>query len=104
VLRSVGDPGSARPTGLFSCCVSVDDGRVSLYVLYRVSLHGGRGEAHARLPQTVVACMGEHLRAACFLDVFDFFNASLLALRNRAGGVQILLVGEERGNVRCDLL
>jgi hypothetical protein len=71
---------------------------------YRVLLHGGRGEAHARVPQALVACMREHLRAAGLLHVVDFFNAALLALRCRAEGFEVLLVGEDVGKVRCGLL
>jgi hypothetical protein len=71
---------------------------------HRVSLHGGRGEAHARVPQALVACVREHLGAAGLLHVVDLVDAALLALGCRAEGVEVLLVGEDVGKVRCGLL
>jgi hypothetical protein len=71
---------------------------------YRVSLYGGGGEAHARVPQALVARVGEHLRAAGLLDVVDLLDAALLALRCRGDRVQVLLVGKDVGDVRGGLL
>jgi hypothetical protein len=73
-------------------------------VPYRVSLYGGGGEAHARVPQALVARVGEHLRAAGLLDVVDLLDAALLALRCRGDRVQVLLVGKDVGDVRGGLL
>lgn len=71
---------------------------------YRVPLHCFSGETHARLPQALVACaVGEHLRAARLFRVFDFVDASFLAVQ-RSAGHEILFVGKYVGDVGGDFL
>lgn len=95
VARSVGDPGSARPMGLFSLemvsqCRRVGGGEQA----NRVLLNRVGGQAHGGRRRTVAACVGKHLCMCNRLGVVDFLDAALLALDRGIGRGQVLFIGK----------
>ena len=100
VARSVGDPGSARPTGLLVWDVS------ALYTRgwserYCMALHCGCGELGYRV---LLWFECDHLRSWDLLGVVYFGDASLPSVSERVDACDVLFVGEDPWNLCCGLL